>query len=101
MKFQLNSAVHDDIRAALEYYHEHAGTDIALSFYQEFLRYAALAASSPRSYAIYMDDPDGIRRANFSRFPYHFLFRQIDESTIRILVVRHDHRHPSYGLDRW
>lgn len=101
MKFQLSSAVHEDLRAAIEYYRETAGEDVAAEFYEELLRYAALAAESPKAYAIYMDDPELTRRVNFRRFPYHFLFRQIDAETIRILVVCHDHRHPSYGLDRW
>lgn len=101
MSFQLNSAVHDDLREAIEYYDRTAGSKIAIDFYNEFLRFASLAADAPRSFRIYEDDPTEIRRVNLRRFPYHFLFRQIDQGTIRILVVRHDHRHPSYGLDRW
>jgi plasmid stabilization system protein ParE len=101
MTFQVNAAVQDDLRAAIEYYSETAGSEIAIDFYEEFRRHAELAASSPRAYAIYMADPDSIRRVNFRRFPYHFLYRQVDATTIRILVVCHDHRHPSYGLDRW
>lgn len=101
MSFQLNSAVHDDIREAIEYYDKKAGSQIAIDFYDEFLRSAALASASPRSYRIYDDDATEIRRVNLRRFPYHFLYRQIDQTTIRILVIRHDHRHPIYGLDRW
>ncbi len=101
MIIQLNSAVHDDLREALQHYAETAGSQIALDFYEEFQGSADSAASSPLSYRVYLEDPTEIRRVNFRRFPYHFLFRQIDQRTIRILVVRHDHRHPSYGLDRW
>ena len=101
MKFQLNSAVYDDLREIMEYYDEAADSSIASNFYDEFRHYADLAAMMPKSYLVYLDSPEKIRRVNFRRFPYHFLFRQIDKNTIRILVVRHDHRHPSYGLDRW
>ncbi len=101
MTIQLNSAVHADLREALEYYDETAGSQIAADFYQEFQRFADLAASSPLAYRVYLEDPTDIRRVNFRRFPYHFLYRQVDQRTIRILVVRHDHRHPSYGLERW
>ncbi len=101
MTVQLNSAVHDDVREAMEYYLETATSQISLKFYDEFQQLTILAAQSPRSYRVYSDDPSEIRRANFKRFPYHFLFRQIDRRAIRVLVVRHDHRHPSYGLDRW
>lgn len=101
MSFELNSAVHYDIREAIEYYFKTAGSSIASDFYEEFLQRAEVATKSPYSYRIYLDDPTQIRRADFRRFPYHFLYRALNDSTIRILVVRHDHRHPSYGLDRW
>ena len=101
MKFQLISAVYDDLREIMQYYDEAADDESASRFYDEFRHYADLAAGSPKSYRVFMDDPDKIRRVNLKRFPYNFLYREIDKNTIRILVVRHDHRHPSYGLDRW
>lgn len=100
MKYQLISAVYHDLREIMEYYDEAADSEVASRFYEEFRHYADLAAASPKSYGVYLADPNRIRRVNFKRFPYHFLFREVDENTIRILVVRHDHRHPSYGLDR-
>lgn len=101
MKFQLNSAVYNDLREIMEYYDEAADSDVASSFYDEFRHYADLAAMTPKSYSVYLDSPEKIRRVNFKRFPYHFLFREIDNNKIRILIIRHDHRHPAYGLDRW
>lgn len=101
MNIQLVSAVHDDLREAMEYYLETAGSQISLEFYEEFQNFAELAARSPRSFRIYSAEPTEIRRVNFKRFQYHFLYRQIDPETIRIMVVRHDHRHPSFGLDRF
>jgi len=101
MRLQLSSAVYEDLREILEYYDETADRTVADGFYQEFRQYVELAARSPKSYPIYLDDPDQIRRVNLRRFPYHFLFRQVDANTIRVLVVSHDHRHPSYGLERW
>ena len=41
----------------------------------------------------------GLRRANMSRFPYHLLFRVRPEG-VRVIVVRHNRRNPSYGLGR-
>ena len=44
-------------------------------------------------------DPSGRRRSNLKRFPYPILF---EERLLhnRIMVIRHDHRHPRYGLQR-
>jgi hypothetical protein len=33
------------------------------------------------------------------RFPYHFLFRVVAHE-VRILIVRHHHRYPSFGSRR-
>jgi hypothetical protein len=41
----------------------------------------------------------GLRRANLSRFPYHLLFRERSDG-IRVIVVRHNKRHPRYGTER-
>ena len=101
MKFQLNSAVYDDLREIMEYYDGAADSQVASNFYDEFRRCADRAVTAPKAYPVFLDNPEKIRRVNLRRFPYHFLFRQTAKNTIRILVVRHDHRHPSYGLDRW
>lgn len=35
----------------------------------------------------------------FCPFPYHFLYEE-DQRKIRFLVLRHDKRHPNFGLRR-
>ena len=44
-------------------------------------------------------DASGYRRSNVKKFPYHILFETSD-SKVRVLVVRHNRRDPSFGLDR-
>ncbi len=44
-------------------------------------------------------DPSGRRRSNLKRFPYHILFEERLEGN-RIIVIRHHHRNPRYGLRR-
>jgi hypothetical protein len=41
----------------------------------------------------------GLRRVNLTDFPIHFLFRVFPDH-IRVTVVRHDHRRPSFGIRR-
>ena len=54
--------------------------------------------SAPDAIASSIRERD-IRRANLRRFPYHFLFRGVGHE-VRILVVRHHHRYPSFGSRR-
>jgi hypothetical protein len=70
MKFQLNSAVYDDLREIMEYYDEAADGETSNRFYDEFRHCADRAAAAPKSHAVYMDGPDKIRRVNLKRFPY-------------------------------
>lgn len=101
MIVQINSAVYDDLREAIEYYAETAGSQIAIQFYEQFQLSIELIKKRPLSFPVYLEDDTEIRRTNFKRFPFHLLFKKVGTDTLRILVVRHDHRHPSYGLERW
>jgi plasmid stabilization system protein ParE len=88
--------VQHDVSAVLDYYDKVGGRGLGDAFFEEFKAYVALALENPtRFHAIEGD----LRRTNLFRFPYHFLYR-IHGDTIRILVARHHHRDPAYGLKR-
>lgn len=80
----------------MEYYEGVATPELADEFYRELRHFIEKAAARPESFAIRERD---IRRVNLRRFPHHFLFRIVGH-TVRILVVRHHRRHPSFGSTR-
>ena len=80
----------------MDYYKRAGGTDLADEFYSELLSFFDKAADSPEAYAIRERD---LRRVNLERFPFHFLFRIVNDR-VRILVVRHHSRRPSLGAHR-
>ncbi len=80
----------------MAYYEEVATRELANEFYAELRHVMVEAATRPESFAIREGE---IRRVNLHRFPYHFLFRMVDDA-VRILVVRHHSRHPSLGIGR-
>ena len=43
---------------------------------------------------------DGIQRALMKRFPYVILFRVVEKKLIHITVVKHEKRHPGFGIGR-
>lgn len=88
--------VHRDMDAILRYYREEATSSIADRFFETFLHLAEKARETPR---LFHPVSGILRRANLPGFPYHFLFRET-QSGIRVLVWRHDRRHPSFGLNR-
>jgi plasmid stabilization system protein ParE len=96
MRLVLHPKVYSDIDAIMAYYEEVAATELAKEFYAELRHFMVVAAKGPKSFAIRQRD---IRRVNLRRFPYHFLFRIVDD-TVRVLVVRHHSKHPSLGTRR-
>lgn len=40
------------------------------------------------------------RRSLMKRFPFVILFRLLEDGVIRITVVKHERRHPAFGLER-
>jgi toxin ParE1/3/4 len=80
----------------MEYYEGTDTLELADEFYAELRRFMLEAAKRPESFAVRERD---IRRVNLERFPYHALFRVVGDA-VRILVVRHHHRHGSLGIGR-
>ena len=80
----------------MEYYRGAAGPGLADEFYREWRQLVLRAAEQPGLFAA---NEHGLRRANLSRFPYHFLF-SINDAVMRVLVVRHHRQRPSFGIRR-
>ena len=80
----------------MEYYEQVSTPELADEFYRELRHFIVAAAEKPESFAIRERD---IRRVNLRRFLYHFLFRIVND-TVRILVVRHHSRRPSFARRR-
>ena len=86
-----------DVLDIVEYYEREGDAMLADEFYQELLITINKIRSRPNSYPIFFES---LRRVNLRRFPHHILYEILDDKTIGILVVKHGHRDPKYGLDR-
>ena len=81
---------------ALGFYRQVASPLVATRFLDEFERVATLLVENPG----FGTPVDELRRVYPLRtFPYSVIYKQTGE-TIRVLVVRHQHRIPSYGRSR-
>ena len=96
MRVRLHRKVYADVSEIMDYYEALAGPHLADEFYRELFTSIKKAAEQPERFRFLERD---LRRVNLKRFPYHFLFRVIGDS-VRVLVVRHHRRHPSFGLER-
>lgn len=85
-----------DIRSALDYYEAEGGPKLADRFFSEVQGALDKIAANPTSHHF---SDGGLRRGSLDAFPYHFLY-EAEPETIWIAVLRHDQRHPRYGLRR-
>ena len=96
MRLVLHRRVCSDVDEIMDYYARAEHPELAEDFYRELRGFLLDAARRPDRYHFFKGD---LRRVNLRRFPYHFLYRVVG-GCVRVLVVRHHRRHPSYGLER-
>ncbi len=82
--------------AALRFYRREAGRRVAARFLEEFERVVRLLEEQP---GFGTPTRDGRWVYPMAHFPFSIIYRE-DQSAIRVLVVRHQHRDPDYGGSR-
>jgi plasmid stabilization system protein ParE len=95
MRLAYHPLVQRDVTEILRHY-DRISRRLGDEFWSELMRLVELVSAKPERFHF---EDRGLRRANLRRFPYHLLFRERPEG-IRVIVVRHDRRHPSYGTGR-
>ncbi len=88
--------VQSDMGDVLQYDREQGGDSLSERFFEMFLATVDRVRKNPQACH---PVSKGMRRVAIKGFPYHLLFRS-SKAKIRILVLRHDKRHPSFGLSR-
>lgn len=90
-----HSAIQGEIREILDHYEAISGR-VGDDFWVELTEAFDCAPRLPERHHF---DSSGRRRSNLKTFPYHFLFRTSD-AQIKVTVVRHNSRQPTYGIRR-
>ena len=96
MEPRFHRRVQHDLDEVLTRYYE-ISEALGEDFFAEFQIGVAKACKNPRFFHF---DSSGLRRCNLDRFPYHFLY-DIQNSIVRVWVLRHDHRNPTFGHTRF
>ena len=95
MEVAYHPLVRGDVEEALSYYQK-ISTRLADEFHAELRSSINQAAENPLRFHL---ADQGFRRANLQRFPYHVLY-EIRPECVRVIHVRHNKRHPQYGMPR-
>ena len=95
MKVVYHPSVQRDVSRILRHY-DSINDRLGDEFWNELIAFINQAAANPRRFHFELP---ARRRVNLRRFPYHFLFREVEDG-IRITVVRHHRQHPERGMQR-
>lgn len=85
-----------DLQSALDYYEAEGTAKLADRFFADVEATIRSIEQNPLGHHF---SDGGLRRASLSSFPYHILY-EAEPETIWIAVLRHDRRHPGFGLRR-
>ncbi len=96
MTYTVHPGAERDIEDASDFYKEQAGLVVAGRFLTEVDRVAKLLDRNPDTGA---PVSKGRRMFHLSVFPYTVVYRK-QGSGIQVLVVRHQHRKPGFGMRR-
>ena len=94
-EIRFHKGVQRDINAALRHYRKESAA-LADDFWNRVLEGFERIQQNPERHHF---DPSGYRRLNLKRFPYNLLFEELPDR-VRVIVVRHNSRRPSFGTQR-
>lgn len=98
MTLSYHPFVQRDVNGIMDHFREISGEPLADRFYQELMRCIQHVATYPERHPYYLGRMP-FRRAKLTRFPHIIVFR-ILKDRVRISIVKHEKRHPSYGMRR-
>ncbi len=85
-----------DLTAALYYYDEEGGPQLGDRFFEEVESAVGKVTNNPTRFHFIAE---GMRRAQLKTFPYHIIYEE-SADRLKFLIIRHDKRHPSFGMRR-
>jgi plasmid stabilization system protein ParE len=97
MKLTYHRLVQREVSEAVRWYEE-AREGLGDDFFAKLTAILDAVADRPEIHGFWLGSGT-IRRAKLKRFPYAVLY-EIRPGKVRILCVRHDKRHPAYGMSR-
>jgi plasmid stabilization system protein ParE len=96
MRIEYHPAIEQELREIIAYYNQ-CSPGLGTEFLNEFESQIIAIAATPKHWRVVEGD---IRRVLMKRFPYLIYYRILAYDALRVTVVKHQRRHPNYGLAR-
>ncbi len=99
MTLTFHPAVQKDFNDAIAHYAAEGGEHLADRFEAEFRACLTSVKSGPTQFPFYQGSVV-FRRVRLRSFPYLIVYRNT-AGGVRVALLKHERRHPLYGLQRW
>jgi len=96
MKVEYHPAIKHELQEIVKCYNR-CSQGLGTEFLSEFELQILNISSMPTQWMIVKDN---IRRSLMKRFPYAIYFRALKNDVLRVMIVKHQRRHPNYGQSR-
>lgn len=97
MKLSFHHRVQSEVNEAARWYEEQRD-GLGDDFFRHLTAAFDLIATRPEGFGFWLNSKT-VRRIKLKRFPFAVLY-EIRPEKVRVLCVRHDKRHPRFGLGR-
>ncbi len=97
MKLSFHRLVQCEVNEAIRWYDD-CSVGLGDDFFVKLSTLLDTILANPLGHGFWLKSKT-VRRAQLKRFPYAVLY-EIRPGKVRILCVRHDKRHPRYGMGR-
>ena len=97
MRLSFHRLVQREVNEAMRWYEEQR-QGLGDDFFTRLTAVLDGIAAQPEGHGFWLES-NTVRRARLTRFPYAVRY-EIRPGNVRSLCVRHDKRHPAYGIDR-
>jgi toxin ParE1/3/4 len=98
MRLSFHPAVQRDVNEITDYYHRESGEALAGRFFRAMSSRLEDIAAHPESFPFFLKTAP-LRRARLRQFPQVIVYRILSDR-IRVTVIKHEKRHPSFGMSR-
>jgi plasmid stabilization system protein ParE len=96
---EFHPAVQQDFNHVIAYYEAEGGVNLADRFETEFRAALLVLKSGLTRFPPYHGSPL-FRRVRLHGFPYLIIYRG-GPNAIRVTLLKHERRHPLFGMTRW
>ncbi len=98
MRLSYHPLVQRDVNEILDHYREVSGEALAGRFFDELQACLTELLRRPTAFPFYLGHPR-VRRVKLHDFPYLIVYRILSDR-VRVNVIKHEKRHPRYGMGR-